>query len=85
MVVGYIAEHGWAPTYSEIMDATGMTSKATVNSHLLKLQQEGKLRLGKERRAAGARMIALNPADPRKVVAAATQRTLRHERGAPNA
>lgn len=61
MVAAYIAEHGWAPTYSEIMAGTGIASKSTVMYHLLHLEREGKLKLGKEGRSAGARMIALTP------------------------
>ena len=49
-----IKEYGWAPSYEEIMAATGIKSKATVHQHLMILEREGKLRLGH-----GPRMIPL--------------------------
>lgn len=53
-VRAYIAEHGWAPSYAEIMVGTGIQSKSTVHHHLLALEREGRIVLGH-----GARMIAL--------------------------
>lgn len=58
-VVSYIGKHGWAPTYSEIMTGTGIGSKSTVMTHLRRLELEGKLRVGRQGKSAGARMIAL--------------------------
>lgn len=57
-LVAYIEEHGWAPSYTEIMEEVGISS-STVQFHLFKLEAEGKLRLGHERRGAGSRMISL--------------------------
>lgn len=78
MIVTYIEQHGWSPTYSEIMGATGLASKSTVSAHLDQLEREGKLRLGRlAERTTGARTIALCPIDPRVVAAQAVKETLR--------
>lgn len=58
-VKAYIGEHGWAPSYREIQEGTGIPSKATVQQHLYRLERDGKLRLGHTGKGGGTRMIAL--------------------------
>lgn len=41
---GYIAEHGYAPTFEEIGARFGLTSLATVHKHLTNLEQKGLIR-----------------------------------------
>ncbi len=51
----YIAEKGWAPTIQEIAEAVGLLSPNSTRNHLLKLAEEGYIRL----EAKQARAIAL--------------------------
>jgi repressor LexA len=39
----YITEHGWAPTFTEIGEATGIGSRGHVQYHLIRLEREGYL------------------------------------------
>lgn len=51
----YIDEKGWAPTVQEIADAAGLASPNSTRNHLLKLVEEGYLRMEPRQ----ARAIAL--------------------------
>lgn len=51
----YMGDKGWAPTIQEIADAVGLVSPNSTRNHLLKLQEEGYIRL----EAKQARAIAL--------------------------
>lgn len=39
----YQSEHGYAPSYTEIGDAVGLSSKSSVYNHIQRLFDEGKL------------------------------------------
>lgn len=54
VVEDYIEEHGWSPSYEDIMERAGIASKSTVHQYLYALEREGKIRLG-----GGPRMIAV--------------------------
>ena len=45
----YIAKHGFPPATREIGDALGLTSPATVHTHIKKLVQKGYLRTTKSK------------------------------------
>jgi repressor LexA len=40
----YIDEHGYAPTYREVMDLADISSTSVVGKHLVRLQSAGKIR-----------------------------------------
>jgi len=42
----YVENNGYAPSVSEICAGTGFKSKATVHTHLHKMQEKGILQLG---------------------------------------
>ncbi len=56
----YHAEHGWAPTIQEIADGVGLTSPNSTRNHLLRLAEEGYLRMEPKT----ARAIALTDPAP---------------------
>ena len=39
----FIEENGYAPVYREIIEGTGFKSLDTINNHLYKLKEEGKI------------------------------------------
>lgn len=39
----FIKENGYAPVYREIIEGTGFKSLDTINTHLNKLREEGKI------------------------------------------
>lgn len=43
VIIGYIEEHGYSPTFREIGEMTGLKSTSSVASHMKKLFEEGKL------------------------------------------
>lgn len=51
-LVDYITENGYAPTYREIADGTGLKSKSTVYNHLQILEMMGKIRMDKNKQRA---------------------------------
>ena len=42
-IIGYIEQHGYAPTYREIAEMVGLKSKCTINTHIKRMMIEGKL------------------------------------------
>lgn len=53
-IINYIQEHGYAPTFDEIGEMTGMYSKSTVYSHVHKLFEIGALETDAEFKASRA-------------------------------
>ena len=51
-LVDYITENGYAPTYREIADGTGLKSKSTVYNHLQILEMMGKIHMDKNKQRA---------------------------------
>ena len=43
-LMGYIAEHGYAPTVQELADDMGLASRTTAHVHLRKLEAKGYIR-----------------------------------------
>lgn len=41
----YVSEHGYAPSIPEIGAAVGLASYSNVHKHLLRMQQEGLIRM----------------------------------------
>ena len=52
VIISYISNHGYPPSIREISDLTGIGSTSTVHSHLVKMDKEGRIKLG-----GGPRMI----------------------------
>lgn len=43
-IEGYVAEHGYSPSFSEIKEAMGLASKASVNRLMNNLEDRGRIR-----------------------------------------
>lgn len=43
-IEGYVAEHDYSPSFSEIRDALGLASKANVNRLMNNLEERGRIR-----------------------------------------
>jgi repressor LexA len=43
-IIGYVGEHGYAPSFEEIAEAMGYASLATVHEHLTNLERKGVIR-----------------------------------------
>ena len=46
VIKDYIKEHKYAPSYQEIADLSGLTSKATIYTHIKILQKKGYIIFG---------------------------------------
>lgn len=55
-LVDFITENGYAPTFSEIAEGTGLKSKSSVYDHLQILEMMGKIHVEKNKQ----RAISLN-------------------------
>lgn len=42
-IIEFICEHGYSPSYVEIMEGTGIKSKSTVSYQLLRLRDNGEI------------------------------------------
>ena len=48
MIIRYIEEHGYPPTYREIGEAVGLASNSSVNSHICRMLEDGMLETDEE-------------------------------------
>lgn len=46
VIKDYIKEHKYAPSYQEIADLSGLTSKGTIYKHIRKLEKKGYIIFG---------------------------------------
>jgi repressor LexA len=51
-IVEFINENGFAPSIREMCEGTGIRSTSTIHSHLKRLQEEGRLTVGRGKRRA---------------------------------
>ena len=48
MIIRYIEEHGYPPTYREIGEAVGLESNSSVNRHICRMLEDGMLETDEE-------------------------------------
>jgi repressor LexA len=60
----YIDDHGYAPSYREIGEYFGLSSTATIHTHVQALVEKGEIKVGNEGEARSIELIAETPNNP---------------------
>lgn len=60
----YLADHGYAPSYREIGDHFGLSSPATVHTHVQTLVEKGEIKVGEDGEARSIELIGSMPSEP---------------------
>lgn len=63
IIQGYLAEHGYAPSYREIATELSLSSPATVHAHVKALLEKGVIRMGDEGEARSIELVPQHEAD----------------------
>lgn len=69
VIQGYLAEHGYAPSYREMALELNLSSPATVHQHVKALLEKGVIRMGEDGEARSIEIVEQNASDVARVPA----------------